>query len=218
MSPEDTFDIFIDAVKNGEADKVADMLIANPALANARNAQGESAVMQAKYRGRDNILQMLLGLEPQLTVYEAAAVGKIDVVRQAVEADRSVVNRLAPDGFNLLGLAAFFSHPDIVDLLLENGADVNQPAANPMKVTAMHAAASSRQTGIIAKLLARGADPNVRQHGNWTPLHQAAAQGLEDMVRLLLAHGADPSAINDAQETARDMAVAKGHPGVAALL
>jgi ankyrin repeat protein len=215
MTLEDTF---IEAIKAGETDKVGDMLIAHPELANARNSQGESAVLQAKYRGRDNILQMLLGLGPELTVYEAAVVGDVEVVRRNIAADPGVVNRLAPDGFNLLGLAAFFSHPDIVDLLLENGADVNLAAANPMKVTAMHAAASSRQTGIIAKLLAHGADPNKVQHGNWTPLHQAAAQGLEDMVRLLLKHGADPTIITDAQETAKDMAVAKGHPGVAALL
>jgi cytohesin len=215
MTLEDTF---LEAIKAGQTDKVGDMLIANPELANARNSQGESAVLQAKYRGRENILQMLLGLGPELTVHEAAVVGDIDVVRRTIAADPGAVNGLAPDGFNLLGLAAFFSHPDIVDLLLENGADVNLAAANPMKVTAMHAAASSRQTGIIAKLLAHGADPNARQHGNWTPLHQAAAQGLEDMVRLLLKHGADPTAINDAQETAKDMAVAKGHPGVAALL
>jgi ankyrin repeat protein len=215
MSLEDTF---IEAIKAGETDKVGDMLIQNPELASARNAQGESAVLQAKYRGRDNILQMLLGLDPKLTVYEATVVGDIAAVRRDIAADPGIINRLAPDGFNLLGLAAFFSHPDIVDLLLENGAEVNVAAANPMKVTAMHAAASSRQTGIIAKLLARGADPNVRQHGNWTPLHQAAAQGLEDMVRLLLKHGADPTIIADSQETAKDMAVAKGHPGVAALL
>jgi uncharacterized protein len=215
MTLEDTF---VEAVKNGDADVVGDMLIQHPELVNARNAQGESAVLQARYRGRDHVLQMLLGLGANLTVYEAAAVGDIDVVRQAIAADPAVVNSFAPDGFNLLGLASFFSHPEIVDLLLENGADVNLAANNPMKVAAMHAAASSRQTGIIAKLLARGADPNVRQHGNWTPLHQAAAQGLEDMVRLLLKHGADPTIINDAQETAKDMAVAKGHPGVAALL
>src|ERR1035438_9027409 len=110
MTLEDTF---LEAVKAGETEKVGDMLIQHPELANARNTQGESAVLQAKYRGRDNILQMLLGLGPKLTVYEAAVVGDIDVVRRDIAADPSVVNRLAPDGFNLLGLAAFFSHPDI---------------------------------------------------------------------------------------------------------
>src|SRR5580704_7878373 len=94
MSLEDTF---LEAVKAGETDKVADMLIQHPELANARNSQGESAVLQAKYRGRDNILQMLLGLGPQLTVYEAAVVGDIDVVRRAIAADPGIINSLAPD-------------------------------------------------------------------------------------------------------------------------
>ncbi len=93
MTLEDTF---LEAVKAGETDKVADMLIQHPELANARNAQGESAVLQAKYRGRDNILHMLLGLDPTSTVYEAAVVGNIEVVRRAIAAEPGIVSGWLP--------------------------------------------------------------------------------------------------------------------------
>jgi ankyrin repeat protein len=210
--------VIIDAAKAGDVPRVAQLLLSDPELASAHNDRGESPLQQAQYRGHKEIVRMLLDAGASRTVYEAAMVGDIEKVRMEVAAEPSLVNRYAPDGFHLLGLAAFFSHPDIVDLLIERGADVNQAANNPMKVTAMHAAASARQIGIIAKLLARGADPNARQQGGWTALHGAAANGMEDMVRLLLAHGADPSIRTDEGLLARDLATTKGHPGVAALL
>ena len=211
-------DQMIEAVKSGDSSKVGELLNQDPELASARNDRGESAVQQAQYRGHQDILRTLLAMGAKLSAYEAAAVGDSEQVRRAISEDPSLVNSYAPDGFYLLGLAAYFSHLEIVDLLLENGADPNQAANNPMKVTAMHAAASARQTAIVAKLLARGADPNVRQQGSWTPLHAAAANGKEDMVRLLLKHGADAGVLTDAGESAKDLAIREGHPGIAVLL
>ena len=208
----------IEAAKAGDQGKVAELLATDPALAGARNERGESPIQQAQYRGHKEIVRMLLDAGGYRTVFEAAMVGDVDQVRAEITAKPALVKAYASDGFHLLGLAAFFARPEVVDLLLEHGADVNQAASNPMKVTAMHAAASSRQTGIVAKLLARGADPNARQHGGWTPLHGAAANGTEDMVRLLLAHGADPALRTDEGLSAKDLAASKGHPGVAALL
>jgi ankyrin repeat protein len=211
-------DEILDAVKAGDQTKVAAMLATDPALAGARNERGESPIQQAQYRGHKEIVRMLLDAGAFRTVFEAAMVGDVEQVRREITAKPALVKAYASDGFHLLGLAAFFSHPEVVDVLLEHHADVDQAASNPMKVTALHAAASSRQTGIVAKLLARGADPNLRQQGGWTALHGAAANGTEDMVRLLLAHGADPSLRTDEGLLAKDLAVTKGHPGVAALL
>ncbi len=208
----------IDAAKNGNAQRVAQLVLAEPALASARNSKGESPLQQAQYRGHKEIVRILLDAGASRTVYEAAMVGDLAKVREELSADPTLVNRYAPDGFHLLGLAAFFSHPEIVDFLIEAGADVSQAANNPMKVTALHAAASARQTGIVAKLLANGANANARQQGGWTALHGAAASGIEDMVRVLLSHGADPSIRNDDGLLAKDLATTKGHPGVAALL
>lgn len=210
--------VMIDAAKAGDVPRVAQLLLSDPELASARNDRGESPLQQAQYRGHKEIVRMLLDAGASRTVYEAAMVGDIEKVREELDADPALVNRYAPDGFHLLGLAAFFSHPDIVDLLIERGAEVNQAAQNSMKVAAIHAAASARQTGIIAKLLAHGADPNLRQHGGWTALHAAAANGTEDMVRWLLAHGADPAIRTEEGLLPKDLAITKGHPGVAALL
>src|ERR1035438_6357206 len=122
MTPQETM---IEAAKAGDAAKVGELLTQDPALATSRNAQGESAVLSALYRGHSAIVQTLLAMGANLNVYEAAAIGETEQVRREVAADPSLVNSFSPDGFNLLGLAAFFSHPDIVDVLLERKADVN---------------------------------------------------------------------------------------------
>jgi ankyrin repeat protein len=46
----------------------------------------------------------------------------------------------------------------------------------------------------VARLLAAGADPNVKDLDGETPLHIAAEQCNADIAELLLKHGADPNA------------------------
>jgi ankyrin repeat protein len=48
----------------------------------------------------------------------------------------------------------------------------------------------------VARLLAAGADPNVKDLDGHTPLHIAAEQCRADLAELLLRHGADPNAKN----------------------
>ena len=46
----------------------------------------------------------------------------------------------------------------------------------------------------VARLLAAGADPNVKDPDGDAPLHITAEQSRADLVELLLRHGADPNA------------------------
>jgi ankyrin repeat protein len=66
--------------------------------------------------------------------------------------------------------------------------------------TALHYAAGAHEEA-VRLLLERGADPNVRDEGDWAfPLHFAAEKGQLGIVRLLLEHGADPIGAGDHHE------------------
>ena len=179
---------------------------------------GVSDLLTAVYRGDAAAVAAILATEPELTVFEAAAVGDLVRVRALVDADPALARAFAVDGFHPLGLAAFFGHPDVVRFLLEAGADPSAPSRNRMKVTALHSAIAARDRESTFALIAAGADVNLKQQDSFTPLHEAAQNGDRDIVEALLAAGADPSARLAGGERPADLARKYEHPELAPLL
>jgi ankyrin repeat protein len=100
--------------------------------------------------------------------------------------------RYTSNGYTVLMEASEQGDRELVDLLLKHGANVK--STNRVGWTALHNGAMNANTGIVADLIAAGADANAREtfHGT-TPLHWAAASGNREVVKLLLAHGANPN-------------------------
>lgn len=87
--------------------------------------------------------------------------------------------------------AAIVGSLEIVRLLVESGADVNQQQMNGESALANAAnIASSEHLRIAQYLLENGANPNISAHHKLTPL---AVADNSKMVKLLLDHGADPN-------------------------
>lgn len=212
-----TSDIF-EAIATGNVDRVRTLLAEDAALAGARDAQGLSAVTQARYHGEGDIVDALLAAQPELDVFEASAVGRIERVRELLATDPALASAFSPDGFTPLHLAAFFGHPDIARLLVERGADTNAVARNPMRVMPLHSAAAARQLEIAELLVDHGADVNASQERGFTPLHEAAQNGDVELARLLLERGADREPAAEDGRRAADFAAAGGHEEVLALL
>ena len=153
-----------------------------------------SELLQAVYRGDQARADELLAANPELDVFEAAAVGKVDRLRELLEEDPSRANAWAEDGFQPLGLASFFGHLEAARLLIERGAEVNSASRNEMKVMPLHSASATRDPEArheLAKLLLEnGADPNARQQDKFTPLMEADQLGDDRLRKLLVEHGA----------------------------
>jgi ankyrin repeat protein len=217
-----TQDDFLSAVTAGDTAEMERLLAEDPSLAEAHDSQGVSAVLLAAYHGQAAARDLLAGRKVILDVFEAAAVGDCGRLASLVDAKPGTARAISPDGFPVVALAAFFGRLTAVELLLAAGADPNVAAANPMRVTALHAAVAQRDPvvslALVRLLLAHGARVNVTQRGGWTPLHATAAHGPTEQVRLLLAHGADARAMTVDGQSALDLAEAAGRAENAALL
>jgi ankyrin repeat protein len=156
-----------------------------------------SELLEALYRGDDERVSELLSGDPELNVFEAAAFGRTDRLRELLDEEPATANAFADDGFQPLGLACFFGHVGAARLLLERGADPSSLARNEhLQVAPLHSASASENKDEATRyelcelLLDRGADPNLQQGGGFTPLDSARQNGDERLERLLLDRGA----------------------------
>jgi len=153
-----------------------------------------SEILQAVYRGDHARVEELLADGPELDVFEASAVGRVNQLQELLDGDPSLANAWAEDGFQPLGLASFFGHVEAARLLVERGADVNSASRNDMKVAPLHSAAAEKDPEtryeLATVLLEHGADPNARQQDDFTPLMAADQQGDARLRELLVEHGA----------------------------
>src|SRR5262245_36760577 len=206
-------DIFA-TIRSGDAAAATRLLVAEPGLARRRHESGPTPVLFALYHHYPALAEPLPSVSGELDLAEAAALDRVDRVREALAAGAAVDGR-TPDGFTPLQLAAYFGAPAAAALLIGSGADVSAVAENPMRIQPLHAAAAGRHHEVVVLLLIAGADPNVRQQGGWTPLHAAAQHGDTDLAEVLLAAGADPAAANDEGTTPVAAARQAGHQELA---
>jgi uncharacterized protein len=179
-----------------------------------------SPIMEALYHGQTGEAERLVAEAgaDSLSIHEAAAMGRLPRLEHLLADDPDAVNAWSPDGFQPLGLAAFFGRRDAVALLLARGGEINTHARHQFHVAALHAALAGPDPGIAHVLVAAGAAVNARQQGGMTPLHETAHSGNVELTRLLLEHGADPAATDDNGRTPADTARERGHTEVAEIL
>ncbi|MEW6745447.1 MAG: ankyrin repeat domain-containing protein [Planctomycetota bacterium] len=91
-----------------------------------------------------------------------------------------------------LFVAARENRPDIIEMLLEKGADIAWKS--PFGMTVLHATTWEDSVEAARMLLKRGADANAPDGTGQTPLMMAAVQNSLRVFDLLLEHGADPNA------------------------
>lgn len=216
-------DDFLKAVNSGDAAAVKSMLARDPALANAKNAKGTSAVISALFINQgegfldpasNEILQAILAAKPHLDIFETAAVGtpaQLDAMLAGGD-----VNRRNHFGWTLLHLSAFGGNVATTELLLKKGAAIDVRAGSKFRNTPLQTALLSNQYATAKILLEHGADALVRQSKGFTPMHEGAIGGRIDILQLLLDHGAEINSVADNGQTPLAEAIRGKHDDVVA--
>ena len=136
-------------------------------------------------------------------IYDACEKGKKEEVERFIRAGVGV-NEKNNVGMTPLHLAAWGGYKDLVKLLLENGANIDEKNKNS-GITPILWAAGQGHKDIVKLLVDRGANIDVKNDRGVTPVFQAAEEGHTDIVMLLLSAGADPYIADRDGRTARDV-------------
>ena len=230
------------ASRSGSADVVG-QLLARGANPNARAARGQTALMWAVAQKHADVVKVLLAhgadVHAESDVWSqvmavpphglleynraiphggdtalmfAARAGDLDSAKLLVAAGANV-NDADAWGVSATVMAAHFGYTELVEFLLDRGADPNAATAG---FAALHAAIMHHDEKMVGALLAHGADPNVTLQ-TWTPTRRSsrdfnfapelvgatpfwlAARFTEPgVMRLLVKHGANPRVVHRA--------------------
>ncbi len=149
-----------------------------------------------------------------LTVGNGA--GDPHVIKMLLEQKPLLVHVTDTEGVPLAQWAMLLASTEVVNLLLENGLDVNARLAG--EGTLLHMAAELGTSDIIELLLSRGADVDARDQDGMTALHIAARGGDIVLVKPFLSQSADIDAKDNVGKTPVEYAVEKGWANIAELL
>jgi ankyrin len=228
------------AARSGNS-KIVDQLLARGANADARAARGQTALMWAVAQKHPSVVKVLLAhgadIHARSSTWSqveavsphghpgynraipygnntplmfAARSGDLESARLLVAAGANV-NDVDAWGVSVMVLAAHSGFVDLVEFLLERGADPNASGAG---FAAIHEAIMRRDERLVRTLLARGANPNLsltdwtptrRQASDFhfepelvgaTPFWLAARFTQPSVMKLLVERGADPLVVH----------------------
>ncbi|XP_026995835.2 poly [ADP-ribose] polymerase tankyrase-1 isoform X2 [Tachysurus fulvidraco] len=137
-------------------------------------------------------------------LFEACRNGDVSRVKRLVDSVNVNSKDMAGRKSTPLHFAAGFGRKDVVEHLLQTGANVH--ARDDGGLIPLHNACSFGHAEVVSLLLCQGADPNARDNWNYTPLHEAAIKGKIDVCIVLLQHGADANIRNTDGKSALDLA------------
>ena len=218
----------------GETAAVAGFIEADPMLLESTQAQHDSQ----RSEGRRLVFDHMPNTWATPLAY-ALSGGSRDTVALLLERGAEV----RENDTRLLGIAVGRNRLDLVQMLLEHGADADQlPLADPSQNRELAELAIAHGYDVnagrpgwpplvvasrgdkgehpekIQALLELGADVNVRDYKGKTALHRAATAGFLASMEVLLANGADINAATDRGDTPLFDAVRAGRVEAVALL
>lgn len=123
------------------------------------------------------------------TFEQALETADSGLVRDLLARNPALAGATLPSGWPMFLLQSTFPTPEIIDLMIEHGADPN--VRNAKGETLLHL---TGDRVAIRKLLSLGADINALDHQGYTPMmgHAPYPETGPDAIYTLFAEGADP--------------------------
>ncbi|MBN2182486.1 MAG: ankyrin repeat domain-containing protein [Sedimentisphaerales bacterium] len=135
-------------------------------------------------------------------IHKAAYEGDLKKVKEIIDRDPNQVNVQDAQDFTPLHLASGKGHTEIVEFLLNHGANTELETCTghtPMMLAAWYARDGKYET--IKTLLEHGAKVNHKNEDGGTALHLAAMYSGKEVMNLLISYGADVNARDKDQTT-----------------
>ena len=186
-------------------------------LATLRDADGRTPFVWALTKGFETLAELLRepGLDPgaddanaRSTLLRVVQSGQSRLIGKAGESARRALESGAGP-FGVLEFALVRSDDAVVEALLELRPKVTRPCLSAGSL--LHLSARRQNPAITAKLLALGADPQLRDHHGRTALHLAALRGSGPQVDALLKGGARLEVASDEGRLPLHEAARLGH-------
>jgi|SRR5215471_5098375 len=129
--------------------------------------------------------------DPKKEIIKAAKKGSVESVKALLAGHPGLLDARDKDGSTPLHCAVWKGHPEMVEALINAGADVNARNENDhWGTTPLHAAAHANQAGIAQLLIDRGADLNAKDREGRTPLFHTTFHKANAVARILEKYGA----------------------------
>ncbi|XP_048249106.1 serine/threonine-protein phosphatase 6 regulatory ankyrin repeat subunit C-like [Haliotis rufescens] len=175
-------------------------------------------IMKGAYSGKKDTFELLLckGANPSLTgddndtlLHAASEGGNIDIVRHVIgDFD---INTRGWNGHTPLMLAVCGGHTDVVDFLVDHGADVNM--VDNGRDSLLHLACEAGNLKMVKHVMPYS-DINLRDNFGWTPLAMAAMEGNYAVFKYLKGLGADLTLADSAGDDVYTLALQGGCRGI----
>ena len=117
----------------------------------------------------------------------ASQQGRSDVVKFLLE-QNAALDVIDDYGNNALWAACYADNSDCIDALIKAGIDINHQNS-VSGATALIFAASSGRDAVVERLLAAGADPDLKTHDDFTALDLASTRKILKLLAKLVKLG-----------------------------
>jgi ankyrin repeat protein/beta-lactamase regulating signal transducer with metallopeptidase domain len=186
---------------------IVDVLLAKGANVNAKDGSGCTLLYYAIWDINRNAVKLLIDKGANLNV--KADDGETPLIHAIWMKDKDLVELLINEGADVNAAGKEGHTPmywatywatmpmvgtkDFVELLRMHGAkeETSSAPANLKPAQSLHEAAEAGNLELVKKLIAEGADVNVKDNEGQSALHYTVSKGHIEIARLLIAHGAN---------------------------